>query len=91
MKKITAALLCVMLVISTSVTAFGATKNDVKEKIETAVAFAFDGNYSKNGYDVSASKNLYILAQSGADISKGGFPVPHRIHIGLIQAVCPAV
>ena len=29
--------------------------------------------------------------QSGADISKGGFPVPHRIHIGLIQAVCPAV
>lgn len=69
MKKITAALLCVMLVISTSVTAFGATKNDVKEKIDTAVAFAFDGNYSKNGYDVSASKNLYILAQSGADIS----------------------
>ena len=62
MKKITAALLCVMLVISTSVTAFGATKNDVKEKIDTAVAFAFDGNYSKNGYDVSASKNLYILA-----------------------------
>ena len=69
MKKITAALLCVMLVISTSVTAFGATKNDVKEKIDTAVAFAFDGNYSKNGYDVSASKNLYILAQSDADIS----------------------
>ena len=48
MKKITAALLCVMLVICTSVTAFGATKNDVKEKIDTAVAFAFDGNYSKN-------------------------------------------
>ena len=47
MKKITAALLCVMLVISTSVTAFGATKNDVKEKIDTAVAFSFDGNYSK--------------------------------------------
>lgn len=69
MKKFTAALLCVMLVICTSVTAFGATKSDVKQKTETAVAFAFDGNYSKNGYDVSASKNLYILARSGADIS----------------------
>lgn len=69
MKKITAALLCVMLVICTSVTAFGATKNDVKEKTQTAVSFAFDGNYSKNGYEVSASKNLYILARSGTDIS----------------------
>lgn len=69
MKKFTAALLCVMLVICTSVTAFGATKSDVKQKTETAVAFAFDGNYSKNGYDVSTSKNLYILARSGADIS----------------------
>lgn len=69
MKKITAALLCVMLVICTSVTAFGATKRDVKQKTDTAVAFAFDGNYSKNGYDVSSSKNLYILARSGADIS----------------------
>lgn len=68
MKKITAALICVMLVISTSATAFGATKNDVKEKIDTAVSFAFDSNYSQTGYDVSASKNLYILAQSGADI-----------------------
>lgn len=69
MKKFTAALLCVMLVICTSVTAFGATKSDVKQKTDTAVAFAFDGNYSKNGYDVSTSKNLYILARSGADIS----------------------
>lgn len=69
MKKITAALLCVMLVICTSVTAFGATKNDVKEKTDTAVSFAFDGNYSKGGYNVSDSKNLYILARSGADIS----------------------
>lgn len=69
MKKITAALLCVMLVICTSVTAFGATKSDVKEKTNTAVSFAFDNYYSQNGYDVSATKNLYILARSGADIS----------------------
>lgn len=69
MKKITAALFCVMLVICTSVTAFGATKNDVKEKTDTAVSFAFNGNYSKGGYNVSDSKNLYILARSGADIS----------------------
>lgn len=69
MKRFTAALLCVMLVISTSVTAFGATKNDVKEVINTSVAFAFDGNYSKNGYTVFDSKNLYILARSKTDIS----------------------
>lgn len=68
MKKFTAALLCVMLVICTSVTAFGATKNDVKEKTETAVAFAFDGNYNKQGYDVTASKNFYILVSTGADV-----------------------
>lgn len=69
MKRITAALLCVMLVICTSVTAFGATKNDVKEKTQTAVAFAFDGNYSTQGYDVSSSKNFYILVSTGADVS----------------------
>lgn len=69
MKKFTAALLCAMLVIGTSVTAFGATKNDVKKIIDASVAFAFDGYYSKDGYTAADSKNLYILARAGADIS----------------------
>lgn len=70
MKKFTAALLCAMLVICTSVTAFGATKNDVTEKTASAIAFAFDGNYSKQGYDVKSSRNFYILASAGADASE---------------------
>jgi LPXTG-motif cell wall-anchored protein len=70
MKKVLAMLLAVMLVISTSITAFGADFEDVMDRIDSGVKYAFDGNYSKNGYDVNSSKNFNILVKSFADTEK---------------------
>jgi LPXTG-motif cell wall-anchored protein len=70
MKKVLATLLAVMLVISTSITAFGADFEDVMDRIDSGVKYAFDGNYSKDGYDVSTSKNFNILVKSLADTEK---------------------
>lgn len=69
MKKVLAALLSLMLVISASITAFGATKGDAKEKIKTSVSFALDENYGKGGYTVSNSKYFLMYIKSGADVS----------------------
>ena len=60
MKKVLAALLSLMLVISASITAFGATKSDVQEKIKSSVSYALDENYGKDDYNVSNFK-YYII------------------------------
>lgn len=69
MKKVLAALLSLMLVISASITAFGATKGDVQEKIKSSVSYALDENYGKDGYNVSNSKYFLMYVKSGADVS----------------------
>lgn len=69
MKKVLSALLAVILVLSASQTVFGATKNDARKVIDSSVAFAFDGEYSKDGYSVNNAKNFYTLIKSGADVS----------------------
>lgn len=69
MKKVLAALLSLMLVISASITAFGATKSDVQEKIKSSVSYALDENYGKDGYNVSNSKYFLMYVKSGADVS----------------------
>lgn len=69
MKKVLATLLAIMLVMSTSLTAFGASYSDVEEKMNGAISYAFDGNYGKDGYDVSDAKDLYILSRTDTDIS----------------------
>ena len=63
MKKVLAALLSLMLVISASITAFGATKSDVQEKIKSSVSYALDENYGKDGYNVSNSKYFLHIRQ----------------------------
>ncbi len=75
MKRILAALLTVTLVISASVTAFGATKSDVKEKIQTAAAYALDECYGKDGYTVENSKYylMYIKAGGSSDEYASGY------------------
>lgn len=65
MKKILAALLTVMLVMTASVTAFGATKSDVDKKIQTAAAYALDGCYGKDGYTVENSKYYLMYLKAG--------------------------
>lgn len=69
MKKILSALLAVMLVMSASITAFGATKNDVDKKINSSFAYLSE-EAGENGY--TAEKNLkdfYFAACAGADVS----------------------
>lgn len=70
MKKVLAALLAAMLVMTASITAFGANFEDVAEKIESGISYAFDGNYGKDGYDVTASKNFNIYVKSFADADR---------------------
>ncbi len=67
MKKILAASLAVMLVICTSVTAFGATSNDVKATISAAVdyAFPYDGADKTDGYSVETSKYYLMYVKAG--------------------------
>lgn len=69
MKRVLAALLAVMLVMSASVTAFGATVSDVESKISSSIKYVDEG-YGKDGYDLKNAKNLFILAGAGADLSK---------------------
>lgn len=69
MKKITAALLCAILVISASITVFGATKTDVTEKVNASAAY-IHSNYAEKGYSAYDSANLYLAAKSGIDVSK---------------------
>lgn len=68
MKKFLAALLAVMLVMSASVTAFGATVSDVEAKIDSSIKYVDEG-YGKDGYNLKNAKNLYILAGARADLN----------------------
>lgn len=68
MKKITAALLCAILVISASITVFGATKTDVADKVNSSAAY-IHSNYAEKGYGAYDSANLYVAAKSGIDVS----------------------
>ncbi len=67
MKKILATSLAVVLVICTSVTAFGATSNDVKATISAAVdyAFPYDGADKTDGYTAQNSKYYLMYVKAG--------------------------
>jgi len=75
MKKISAALLAFILIVSASAAVFGATKKDAQNKIDSSFAYlskeAFDGGCSVN----SNLKDFYVMTCAGADVSqyKDGF------------------
>lgn len=69
MKRFFTAFLSFVLALSCCFAAYAAPKSEVGAALESSVEFAFDGNYSKNGYNADTSKYLYILALSGADVS----------------------
>lgn len=62
MKKFLAVLLAVMLVMSASITAFGATMTEVGNTLESAAKFVFDG---KTSFDVTESRDYYLYLISG--------------------------
>lgn len=68
MKRILAALLAVVLVTSASVTAFGATENEVQNKIDSAAAFVLS-EYSESGFTADSAKRFELIVNSGADVS----------------------
>lgn len=70
MRKFLAVLLAVMLVMTASVTAFGATESVVKGALETAVDYALDGNYGKNGYTVDNAKYFLMYLKADEDAAK---------------------
>lgn len=70
MKKIISSLLAVMLVMSLTLTAFAADKNDVQSKIDSSIKYAFDGKFAVNGYNAKDSKLLLLHRKSGADVEK---------------------
>lgn len=65
MRKILATLLAITLIMTASITAFGATKSDVEAKIKTSVAYALDGDYGKDGYDVENAKYFLMYLKAG--------------------------
>lgn len=67
MRKVLAVLLSVMLIMSASITAFGATQSDVEAKINSSVAYALDGNYGKDGYNVGNAKYFLEYLRAGND------------------------
>lgn len=69
MKKFTASILAIIIVLSCSITAFAGGRDDVDSKINTAVNFAFEDNYGKDGYDASEAKYLLLHAKSGKDVT----------------------
>ena len=62
MKKILAALLSFVLVMSASITAFGATTSDVDKTLESSVKFVYG---DKEAFDVSESKDYYLYLMAG--------------------------
>lgn len=62
MKKILAMLLTFMLVMSASITAFGATTSDVDKTLKSSVKFAYG---DKTAFDVSESKDYYLYLIAG--------------------------
>ena len=70
MRKALATLLAVMLFMTASITAFGATNIDVEEKIKSAAAYALDECYAKDGYSVGNSKYFLMYLKAGKDADK---------------------
>ena len=70
MRKVLAMLLAVMLIMTASITAFGATKSDVEAKIKSSVAYALDENYGKDGYNVENSKFFLMYLKAGGEADK---------------------
>lgn len=69
MKKVLSALLAAMLVISASITVFGATKSDVDKKISSSFAYLSE-DAGENGYTTEKNlKDFYYLTLAGADVS----------------------
>lgn len=64
MKKFLSALLAGMLVMCTSVTAFGATANDVKKQMTTAVQYLYG---EKESFSAEEAKDFYLYLTSGSD------------------------
>ena len=67
MKKVLATLLTFVLVMSASITAFGATKNDVDKTLESSLKFAYG---DKTSFDVSESKDYYLYLCAGGQDEK---------------------
>lgn len=70
MRKVLATLLAVMLIMTASITAFGATKSDVEAKIKSSVAYVLDGDYGKDGYNVENAKYFLMYLKAGEDADK---------------------
>lgn len=70
MRKVLATLLAVMLIMTASITAFGATKSDVEEKIKSSVAYALDECYAKDGYSAGNSKYFLMYLKAGENADK---------------------
>ena len=70
MRKVLATLLAVMLIMTASITAFGATNVDVEEKIKSSVAYALDECYAKDGYNVENSKYFLMYLKAGEEADK---------------------
>lgn len=68
MKRILAALLAVVLVTSASVTAFGATKEEVKD-VQKAAADYIVAQYSENGFTAADAKYFEHAVKGSADVS----------------------
>ncbi|MDE5670197.1 MAG: NPXTG-anchored protein [Eubacterium sp.] len=62
MKKILAMLLSFMLVMSASITAFGATTSDVDKTLKSSVKFTYG---DKTAFDISESKDYYLYLIAG--------------------------
>lgn len=62
MKKFLAALLSFVLVMSASITVFGATTTDVEKTLESSIKFVYG---DKKSFDVSESKDYYLYLTAG--------------------------
>ena len=68
MKKVLATLLAVMLIACTSVTAFGATKEEVKSVQKTAAEYVVS-QFSSTGFTAADAKYVEHAAKAGVDLS----------------------
>lgn len=69
MKKISAMLLAVILVMSVSMTVFGATKSDTDKKVSTSLAY-ISAEWENNPMVNENLKDFYIFTCTNADMSK---------------------
>lgn len=69
MKKVSAMLLAVILVMSVSTTVFGATKSDTESKVSTSLGF-ISAEWENNPTVDENLKDFYIFTCAGADLGK---------------------